>query len=159
MPACDGEPTTAGPAAGLAMLDVLMAIAVLTVGILGTAMSTVRSSELRQATRDYKEAHNIARDTLEQLRDGDLRARFAAFAATPDFTVRAHQVSVRFPEALLLPVYGGSVPTTARFRDLDTDGEVELDNTSAAAGSLLPVRITVRRNSLRFELESLITDR
>ena len=147
-----------GSSTGSALLDTLMGVTVLVVAILSVSGAALRSSALQQTTASYIRAHNTSRDVLEQLRNGDLEAQFQLFAATPDFDVGAQRVSVRFPEELLLETYGGAVPATARFRDVNSDGEVDLDVASTDSASLLPVRITVRQGALRLQLESLLTE-
>lgn len=144
---------------GAALLDAMIAVTMLIVGILSASMSGLRSSELQQTTAAYIQAHDTVRDVLEQVRSGDLIAQYQAFAAAPDFTVGAQQVSVRFPESLLWETFGGVPPTTVRFRDLNADGEVDLDTASTERASLLPVQVTVRRGNLQVRLETLLTER
>jgi hypothetical protein len=137
----------------------MMAVSILTVGLVGAAMMGVRCGQLQRNTQDLTQAHNAARDVVERLRNGDLAQRFTERLATPDFDVGDLSVQVRFPVAVLTQSLGGPPPATARFRDMDADGEVDLDGASTDPGSLLPVQVTVRRAGLQFRLVSMVTER
>ena len=144
---------------GVTLLEISLAVAILSIGLLGAAMTTVRTSELQRATAEYVQAHNTARDVLEQVRNGDLVQRFLELSAAPNFEVGDQQVEVRFPESLLVATLGGPPPATARFRDLDGDGQVDLNVGSTDPASLLPVQVTVRREAMRFQATSLLSER
>jgi prepilin-type N-terminal cleavage/methylation domain-containing protein len=144
---------------GLTMLELLVAVAILLVAILNTVAAAVSCSTLRGATADYVKAHNASRAVLETIRNGNLVAEYQAYAAAPNFVVDGQNVSVTFPVSLLTPVYGGPPPATARFLDLNGDGQVDLNAASVENGSLLPVRITVTRGRLKFRLDSLVTEK
>jgi hypothetical protein len=143
---------------GALLIEVLLAATILVFGICSAMHATLRGSELQRSTHDYTRAMDTTRDVLERLRAGALDEQFAAFQAEPEFEVGGQQVAVSFPEALLLAAQGGVVPSTARFRDMDGDGLVELDPASTATASLLPVRVVVRQGNLRFRTESLLTE-
>lgn len=147
-----------GSCAGVVLMDVMVAAAVLTIGILNALSASIGSSALQQATAEYVQAHNTSRDVLEQLRGGNLVDQFKALAANPFFEVGDQLVTVSFPEEMLLPLFGGPVPATARFRDLDADGQVELDTAATDNASLLPVRIAVTKGNLNFRLETILTE-
>ena len=121
-------------------------------------MAGLMSSQLQQTTAQYAQAHHTSRDLLEQLRGGDLATQYQAFIDDPDPVIGGQQVAIRFPEDLLVDFFGGPVPATARFRDLDADGEVDLDAAATDDASILPVRITVRQGNLRVQIEALITE-
>lgn len=143
---------------GIALLETLIAATLLTIGIVNAVAAALKCSQLQQSTAAYSQAHSTSRDVLEQIRNGDLAVQFAAFAANPDFTVGNQTVSVRFPEAMLVEAFGVPVPATARFRDLDADGQVDIDAASEDTVGLLPVLITVTEGNLTLQLESLLSE-
>jgi Tfp pilus assembly protein PilV len=141
------------------MIEVAAAVLILAVGLLGASMSGVRCAELQRSTQDYVQAHHAAREVVERLRNGDLAARFQELAATPDFDSGALRVEVRFPAALLVDSLGGPPPATARFRDLDADGQVDMDVASTDPQSLLPLQVTVRRAGMELQVATLVSER
>lgn len=143
--------------AGAVLLDILLAAIVLTVGILNVVLTATKCSDLQQATAAYIQAHNTSRGILEQIRNGDLATQLRTFSEKGSFSVRGQQVAVHFPADMLEDVHGGAIARTARFRDLDADGEVEFDETSTDNAGLLPVRVIVTQGSSCFRLESLLT--
>ncbi len=143
---------------GFTVVETLVAFVILAVGLGSVLLTGHRSQQLQQATGLYMRAHHVCRDFLERLRNGDLTAQFQAFVATPNYVVGDLQVTVTFPEAVLTEAVG-TVLTTARFRDLDANGQVDLDTASTDIASLLPVQITAQRGSFRMHLISLVTDR
>ena len=143
---------------GMTMVEIVVAILIITVGLLGAAGVTAKCSDLQRSTNAYVEAQNTARDVLERIRKGNLVAQFQAFSAAPDFVQQGQQVEVRFPEDLLVRILGAAVPATARFRDTNGDGEVDLNAASAEPASLLPVRITLREGTLVYRLECVLTE-
>lgn len=148
-----------GRRAGFTLLEAIIAGSVLTVGVLHVSLAGVRTSRLQQATASYIRAHDAARGVLENLRDGDLVTQFQAYSAAPEFDVRDQHVQVRFPAQLLDAAFGGTTPSTARFRDNDADGEVEWNAASPDPAGLLPVRITVTAPGTNFQLATVLTQR
>lgn len=145
--------------AGFSLIESSIAICVLTVGLMAAGMTAVTNADLQQATAEHLAASNAARNVFERLRSGDLTQRYQEFAAAPDFAVGPLQVQVRFPEDLLVQVLGAAPGATATFRDLDGDGEVELDLAATEPASLLPVRVTVTGNGSTFPFEGLVTQK
>lgn len=144
---------------GSSLLETLIAITVVTIGLVNALVSAVRCSKLQQSTAEYVQAHNTARGILEQLRSTDLTTQFLAFSAAPEFNVGDQQVEVRFPEEVLVAALGVKAPATARFVDLDGDGGVDLNPASADTAGLLPVRLTVQNGALELQLVSILTER
>lgn len=143
---------------GMTMVEILVALSILAVGLLSAATVAVQCGDLQRSTNDYIKAQNTSRDVLERIRNGDLVAQFQAFRAAPTFVQEGQQVEVSFPEELLVEILGGAVPATARFRDANGDGEVDLNAAATEAASLLPIRITVREGTLAFRMESVLTE-
>lgn len=144
--------------AGLTLVEVLMGLVLLVVGIGSVMVASLRCSDLRETTAEHGRARHACRDVIEQLR-ADLLTTFQARKAQPTSTVGDLQVTVTFPVAVLVQALGGGVPATARFRDLDSDGEVDLDGTSTEVTSLLPVRVAVQHGPLRMTTTALVADR
>jgi len=144
---------------GMTLIELMIAVAILIIAILNSIAAAVSCSALRSATADYVKAHNASRAVLETIRNGNLTTEFQNYVAAPNFVVDGQNVSVTFPVALLTPVYGGPPPATARFRDLNGDGQVDLNAASVELASLLPVRITVTHGNLRFSIDSLVTEK
>lgn len=145
--------------AGASLVEMLVSAAILTVGLLNMAMGAMRCSELQEQTAVYVRAHNRARTVLEGLREGDLAQLHQQYTAAPTFEVDGQEVEVTFPADLLEDAFGGAIPATARYRDLDGDGALDLDPASNELASLLAVRVTVRQDGLTFQLTSLLTEK
>jgi hypothetical protein len=139
-------------------LEVLIAVGLLTVGVVQVAQVALRCSQLRRHTSAFVKAHDTARDILEQMHAGPLPAHLAHFAAQPAFEVDGQQVQVSFPAELLEPVFGGPAPLTQRYCDQDGDGQVEFHPESILGAGLLPVRVCVASGGLGVEVQSLIKD-
>lgn len=142
--------------AGFSIIELMISVMVLVIGLMCAVTAGVRISKLQSTTQEYEQAHNTSRDVLEKMRNGDLSAQYEAYADAPAFDSGDQQVQVTFPAELLDEALGGAVPATARFRDMDADGDVDFDAASTDPGSLLPVRVSVVQEGFRFRMDSLI---
>jgi Tfp pilus assembly protein PilV len=147
-----------GSTSGLSLLEVSIAMVILTIGIVGVGKSVVKCSQIPRSTQEYLLAHDTARDIVEKIRTGNLVAQYTAYSAAPNSVVSGQNVKVEFPESILTRYRGTPVPVTARFRDTNGDGKVDLNAGSADPASLLPVRITVTRNRFTYRLECMVTE-
>lgn len=168
---------------GFGLIEALIALSVATVSILAMLWSNGAAARLQQQTAEYGAASLTIARVHETLRSGTLDERFAEYELAPDFADGSLQVEVRFPEQAVLdyladsgfaelngvgegggsaggrgPV-GGAVLAGWRYRDLDGDGDVELDPAATEARSLLPVRVTVRWSSGEMRSTFLVTER
>ena len=57
----------------MALLEILVAATILTVGIVNAVAAALKCSELQQSTAAYSRAHNTSRDVLEQVRRHAMR--------------------------------------------------------------------------------------
>ena len=145
--------------AGFSIIELMISVMVLVIGLMCAVTAGVRISKLQSTTQEFEQAHNSSRDVLEKMRNGDLTAQYEAYADAPTFDIGDQQMQVTFPAELLDAALGGAVPATARFRDMDADGDVEFDAASADPGSLLPVRVSVVQDGFRFRMDSLIAEK
>jgi type II secretory pathway pseudopilin PulG len=143
---------------GFTLVETLLACVVLAVGIGSVTSAALRCTALQRDTEDHQRAHDACRTVLEQVR-GDLVEQFHRYRAAPTFPANDLQVRVSFPAALLEQALGQPVPATARFRDLDGDGQVELDAAAADFVSPLPVQVTVTRGTFAMTMSTLVLER
>ena len=141
---------------GFSLIEALIALIVLGIGLGSIAVTSVRCAQMQSSTVDYVNAHNACRNVIERLQNGSLVARFQEYKAAPISTSGDLQVQVTFPAQLASQSLGGAIPLTARFRDLDGDGQIDLDAGSADIAGLLPVRIVVTRIGFRFQMDALL---
>jgi prepilin-type N-terminal cleavage/methylation domain-containing protein len=144
---------------GLTLIEILIAMAVVVVALLGATSALYFSDATRESTREKVLAQNAARRVIEQMRDADFTTLLANYSTggTPGdtFTVERLNPIAGVPVGqIAFPVVGGilredivdadwSMP-----RDLSGDGLVDA---AAHNGNyrLLPVRITIRWRSIR----------
>jgi hypothetical protein len=141
------------------VLEVLLALSVLMIGAMSAAMTTARCVQLERSTAEYVSAMNVCRDVVESLRRDALDDRFTELKGTPIFQVDDQEVEVRFPEALVVESLGQKPSDIMRYRDVDGDGEVDLNPAATASVGLLPVRVTVTQNLVEFTVETLVVQR
>jgi hypothetical protein len=137
---------------GSSLVEVCIALTIAVISIFGVMGSLISGSQLQQQTQEYGRANRAIQQIHETLRNGDLDARVAEYKADADFDLGPISVQVRFPEQVLIDLLGGPVPVGWRYRDVDNDGEVDLDLGSTARASLVPV--LVRTNWVGGELNS-----
>jgi hypothetical protein len=152
------DPDTQASQSGISLIDTLLACVVLAVGIGSVTSTASRCTALQQETDDYERAHDESRNVFERLR-GDLVNRFQAYKAAPRYQARDLQVQLSFPAALLQQALGQPVPATARYRDLDGDGQVDLNPAGTDFVSPLPVQVTVTRGSFHLTMSAVLVER
>ncbi len=144
---------------GLTLVEATVALAIAGIATMGLVSSLLAASKLQQKTQEFGLAHRTIRQVHEQIRNGDLDARFNEFLAAPVFFNGPLRVEVSFPEEILTDVLGTAVPNTWRYRDTDADGDVDLDLTAGDAASLLPVRVTVTWDQAVMSSSFLVTEK
>ena len=152
-----GSPRRArGARAGISLVETLVALVLLVIGLGNVAVTGVRCAALQRSTGDYVQAHNACRNVIEQLQNGSLVTQFQNYSAQPSFAVGDLQVQVLFPEQVLSQALGGPIPASSRFRDMNGDGQLDLNAASTDLAGLLAVRILVTRGTFRFQLDTLL---
>lgn len=129
---------------GFTLIEVCLAMTIAAVAIGGLMAAAVSADRLQVQTRSYGLASRSFQQLHESFREGDLDARVAELKAAPDIELGTVTLTVSFPEQLLVDQLGAPVPAGWRYRDLDGDGEVELDAASTADSSLVPVSVEAR---------------
>jgi hypothetical protein len=107
----------------------------------------------------YSRASRLVSGVHERVHSGDIDARHQGYVAAPMFEDDGMTVEVSFPEQLLIDAVGGAVPAAWRYRDLDADGQVELNPASTSLASLLPVSVIVRWTGGVMRANFLVTER
>ena len=120
-----------------------MAVTVFVIAFLGLASAMTAGSQLQIRTEEYALASRAVRQVHERLHGGDIDTHVADYKANPIFDFGPLTVEVEFPEQVLIDAIGGPVSTDWRYRDLDADGQVDLDTLSTSQASLVPVSVTV----------------
>jgi type II secretory pathway pseudopilin PulG len=141
---------------GFSLVEAMVAFVLLAIGLGGIGVTSVRCSQMQTHTVDYINAHNACRNVIERLQNGSLVTRFQEYKAAPNFAAGDQQIQVQFPAQSAAQSLGGAIPLTARFRDLDGDGELDLNAASADIAGLLAVRIVVTRAGFRFQWDTLL---
>jgi hypothetical protein len=141
------------------VVEVLIALTVATMALLGLTSAMTAGSKLQQRTADYALASRTMREIHERLHTGNLDQRFVEFEATPTFDVERVTVTVSFPEQLLVDAIGGPVPAGWRYRDVDADGEVEQNVAAPSRASLLPVEVVLTWTGGEMRSSFLVTER
>jgi hypothetical protein len=144
---------------GSMVVEVMIALTVATLGLLGLTTAMTAGARLQQRTADYGLASRTLRAVHERMITGDCDQRFAEYQATPTFEVDRVQVEVSFPEQLLIDTIGGPVPATWRYRDTDGDGQVDLDTSATERASLLPVSVVLTWHGGEMRSSFLVTER
>lgn len=150
---------TQGVNTGFSLVEVMMALVVSALGVMGLLGSMTAGAELQQDTQEYGQASRAARQVRENMRNGELDTRVAEYKNNGTFEVGPITVEVRFPEQVLVDMLGGPIPAGWRYRDLDGDGEVELDPAPTAEASLVPVSVVTSWNSGQMTTSFLVTER
>lgn len=182
-----GSARARGARAGMSLLELMIAIVLLLIGMLGFTQSLVSSVTTGATTRETSLATEAARRTLETLSSEDFGQVFARYNADPtddpggagsapgaSFAVAGLQAAAGDPDGLpgeiLFPTLAGA-PGVLREdavnaalgvpRDLDGDGVVDaLDH--ASDYRLLPVVVRVswrgKAGDAQFELRTLLAD-
>jgi prepilin-type N-terminal cleavage/methylation domain-containing protein len=130
-------------ARGFTLVEVLVALTVSVIALLGLTSAMTAGSKLQIRTEEYALASRAIRQVHERLHSGSIDARVAELLADPVYRVGPLTVAVEFPEQLLVDAIGGPVPAGWRYRDADGDGQVELDPLATALTSLVPASVTV----------------
>lgn len=143
---------------GYTLLEIMVSIVVVVVAALGILMSLTSGVRLQQQTGDYAIANRAIAEVHATLRDGDLDTRIAEFKAAPITTIQNVSVEVRFPQQQLVDMLGTSIPAGWRYRDLNSDGDVDLDPSATLGRSLVPVTITARWGSSAMDTRFFLTE-
>lgn len=152
----------AGPPAsarrGVTLIELLIAMSVVVVALLGTTSALYFSDANREATREKVLAQNAARKVIEQMRDANFSTLLASYTTgSPGstFTVeRLNAISGVPVGQIAFPMQGSNLRESVidadwgMPRDLNGDGLID-NNPHNADYKLLPVRITVRWRSVR----------
>jgi len=161
------------PESGASLIEILIAMVVVVIALLGATSALYYSDAAREATREKVLAQNAARRVIEQMRDAPfstLLANYSPGGAPGDtFTVEKLNAIPGVPVGqVTFPTIGGNLREDvvdadwAMPRDLSGEGVVDAASHNANY-RLLPVRITVRWRGLRdpgqVVVNALITDR
>jgi len=151
---------------GFSLVEVMVAVTIVVVGVLGLANSIVASDRLEQSTRRESVRARAVNDALEQLRNGSLVTRAQEFAAHADFTENGQKITVHFPAAVLahrLPRYSSTtspfLPSTNVGGDYPKSGDLAIVPANSAAPGILPVELTITTEADPIVLESLAANR
>lgn len=146
-------------AGGFTMIEVCCSIGVLVIGLLGTVSTFSRCRDLERATLREERLRFAADAAVEEWRSADLDTAVADAATGAKRGDPNDEVltTPAFPEELLSEVLDPKSLDTLRYRDLDGDGDVELDGASTASFSLLPLRIRCEYETGEFVLPTLVT--
>jgi hypothetical protein len=125
------------------MLEVMISLVVTMVAVLSLMTSVVANNDLQNRSRESSLAAREITALHEEFRNGDLDALFQQYTAAPTFQTGALSVAVNFPEAVLVEQLGGAPPAGWRYRDVDADGQLDLDPAATATSSLLAVTVSV----------------
>lgn len=173
----------ARPARGVTLLEILIAMAVLLVALLGLIGAIVSAQSAGQSTRELTVAMNEAREKVEEMRSQPFDEIFRRYnSSTGDdlagsnpgatFTVSGLNALAGTPAGQI--VFPGDVPATpgqllenvvdaplGMPHDLNGDGDAT-DN-AATGYRMLPVRIQIRWQGIngpgRFDLNTVIYER
>ena len=145
--------------AGFTLVETALPVTILTIGMGSAVMTIVRCSDLQEQTRRYTQAHNVCRDVLERLRGADVLTSFQQLTANPTFTQDGMQVTVDFPQQVLIDTLGPNLPNSLLLRDLNGDGAVDVNAAGTDPVALLPVRLQVSWLGGNMTLDSLVIQR
>lgn len=156
---------------GMSLLEVLVSVAVLTVGLAGFLQTIVTVTALESSNQDHVAANAAARAMLEQLRSTTFNEVFRRFNASPDDDpAGGASPGAAFDVVGLRPLPGQNFPGTVRFpvetanpdvlredlvdaqlgTPLDLNADGALTNANCAGDyRLLPVVVTVEWQSNR----------
>ena len=144
---------------GFTLIEVCISLALCTVTVLGFAAAVQAGSDLQRRTETYSSASRTVSRIHEHLHGEDIDISYASYRATPIFEEGDMTVEVRFPEQLLVDALGAAPPVGWRYRDLDADGQVDLDPAADSQASLLPVTVLVTWAGGRMHANFLATER
>jgi prepilin-type N-terminal cleavage/methylation domain-containing protein len=145
--------------AGLTLIEMMIAMIVVVVALLGATSALYYSDASREMTREKVLAQNAARRMIEQMRDANFSTVFASYSTGgtpgPTFTVeRLNAISGIPVGQITFPVIGTFLRETVTDADWgmprDLNGNGIIDTLPHNADyKLLPVRVTVRWRSIR----------
>lgn len=147
------------PTNGFTMVEVVVAMTVAAIALMAFTSTMAAGSRLQIQTQRYALASSAIRQAHERLHSGDIDARVAEYMADPVFAFGPHTVSVEFPEQVLIDLIGGPVPVGWRYRDIDADGQVDLNPLAPSRASLVPVSVTVTWANGEMNSNFLVTER
>lgn len=171
-------------ARGVTLVELVVAMAVLSVALMGLMSTILSSSTLQQNTREKAVAYNHARRLLEEMRSVDFREVYARYnSTTGDNPAGGASPGSVFTVAGLIPPHSGNPvgeiifpesgpgilsetvnnPSMGMPKDLNRDGDA-LDTDVSATYKILPVKIVIRWRSVggadtQIEVDSFITEK
>lgn len=152
-------PRSAKREGGFTLIEIVIAMAVVVIALIGATSALVSSDMTRELTREKVLAQNAARRVIEQMRDATFANVFSNYSngtnPGPTFTVERLNAIPGVPVGQVsFPTSGGTLReniTDADWsmpRDLNGDGAVDAQPHHMDY-KLLPVRVTVRWRSIR----------
>lgn len=180
-----GRHTDGDPERGATTLELVFAVAVLLVGLLGYSRSMVQSVELGQANREMAVATEAARRALERVSSAPFDEAFARFNDDPaddpggpgtapgsSFTTRG--LDLRFEDAggaqgrILFPVVDGRLREDVAHEDLGAARDLNLDGAldgldHSADYRVLPVLVRIEwrsgQRTNRIDMQTIVSAR
>lgn len=128
---------------GFTLVEICISLAILTVSVLGLSAAMKAGSDLQIRTEEYARANRAIIQVHERMHSGNIDNQFESFLAEPVYSAGSLTVEVSFPELLLTDSIGGPVPVEWRYKDVDADGQVDLNPAATSLASLVPVSVVV----------------
>lgn len=125
------------------LVEICVSLAVFTIAVLGLSAAMTSGSRLQVRTEEYALANRSIEEVHERMHSGDIDAQVASFKAAPVYEKGPLTVEVAFPEQMLVDRIGAPVPDSWRYKDLDADGQVDLNPTATSLATLVPVSVLV----------------
>jgi type II secretory pathway pseudopilin PulG len=144
---------------GTSLVEVMIAMTILVVGVLGLFSSYTSSRRLEQSTLSYSARVRIVNDAVERLRNGSLVTRAQEFVAQPKLIENGQTLTMQFPVATLtkdLPKYASA---TSPFLDVNGDGKLDVVAANGGNPGILAVRMSVGAGADPLVVETLVLNR
>ena len=144
---------------GFTLVEVCVSLTLCTIAVLGLSAAMKAGSDLQIRTEEYARASRAIAEVHERLHSGSIDEQFNSLLAEPVYEVGTLTVSVGFPEQALTDALGVPPSPASRFRDIDGDGQVDLDPASMTLASLVPVSVDVTWSRGRMQSRFLVTEK
>lgn len=144
---------------GFTLVEVMVAVLVLAVALLGTISTVVSADALDRRVEKQEAGERAASDALEKLRNGDLPTQLAYYQAHGTFTDGGQSVTISFPSSDLAASLPQLDLTTTCFLSTGVNGQVDFNAAKAAAPGMLPVRIVVGSGADQVVLLAMVMKR